>query len=54
MVVSDFYLNPVLKDIGLRELGKERENLLEAVLLVLTLKCFLALLSKKDKNRFLD
>jgi hypothetical protein len=43
MAESDSYLNQDLRDIEPKELVKEKENLSEDVLLVLTLKCFLAL-----------
>jgi hypothetical protein len=43
MAESGSYLNQDLKDIEPKELVKEKENLSEDVLLVLTLKCFLAL-----------
>ena len=52
MVVLDSYLSLDQRDIELRELDKERENQSEDALLVLILKCFHALLSRKDKNKF--
>jgi hypothetical protein len=54
MVVLDSYLNLVLQDIVLKELDKERENLFVVALLVLILKCFLALLLRKEKRKFPD
>ena len=36
----------------LKELERERENQSEAALLVLISRCFHALLSRKDKNKF--
>jgi hypothetical protein len=54
MVVLDSYLNLVLQDIVLKELDKERENLFVVALLVLILKCFLALLLRKEIRKFPD
>lgn len=54
MVESDSSSSPDPKDIVPREKEKERENPLEAASSVLILKCFPALLLRKDKNRFPD
>ena len=54
MAVLDSYWNLVLKVIVLKELDKERENLSVVALLVLILKCFLALLLRKEERKFLD